>query len=446
MPLRHALVAFVARYRRARPDQPGVVDPPKYARGIATSRLAFDLTDLDNFAEGFPHPLFEEHRRVAPVAWHEPTEHTPDGEGFWSVATYAETLEVLDHPVVYSSERGGDRQYGGTVLPDLPVAGVVLNMMDDPRHARIRRLVSKGLTPQTVRRLEGDLRGRTRALLASIDDGEFDFMATVAGELPMQAICFLLGVPEEDRHKLFDCVEHIFDVRDDREYFDFTPEQEASMTWMLDYGAGLIDEKRHRPGDDMLSAVVHAHLPDVDPPSLTDGELYAFFSLLFAAGADTTRNGVAGGLVALLEHPAELAALRRDPALLTTAIEEMLRWTTPSPMKRRTATRRAILGGATIEPGDKVVVWEGSANRDELAFVEASRFDLRRDPNPHLAFGHGVHFCLGAHLARLEMRIVFEELLPAFASIELTGPIEWTRSNRHTGVRRLPMQVRRASA
>ena len=259
-----------------------------------------------------------EHRRQAPVYWHEPTEHTPDAEGFWSVATYAETLEVLNHPAVYSSERGGDREHGGTVLPDLPVAGVVLNMMDDPRHARIRRLVSKGLTPQTVRRLEGDMRARTQALLASIDDSEFDFIATVAGELPMQAICFLLGVPEADRHKLFECVEHIFDVRDDRDYFNFTPEQQASMAWMLDYGAALIEEKRRDPGDDMLSAVVHAHLPDVDPPSLTDGELYAFFSLFFAAGADTTRNGVAGGLVAMIEHPVELDRLRRDPALLAT--------------------------------------------------------------------------------------------------------------------------------
>ena len=145
------------------------------------------------------------------------------------MATYAETLEVLNHPAVYSSERGGAREHGGTVLPDLPVAGVVLNMMDDPRHARIRRLVTKGLTPHTVRRLEGDMRARTRALLAAIDDSEFDFIATVAGELPMQAICFLLGVPEADRHKLFECVEHIFDVRDDRDYFNFTPEQQASM-------------------------------------------------------------------------------------------------------------------------------------------------------------------------------------------------------------------------
>jgi cytochrome P450 len=209
---------------------------------------------------------------------------------------------------------------------------------------------------------------------------------------------------------------------------------------MLEYGAALIAAKRARPTDDMLSVVVHATLDDVDPPGLTDAELYAFFSLLFAAGSETTRNAIAGGLLALIERPDQLAALRSDPTLLSTAIEEMLRWTTPSPSKRRTATRRTELRGRTIEPGQKVLFWEGSANRDEQVFERSMEFDLRRAPNPHLAFGHGVHFCLGATLARLEMRVLFEELLPAFATCELAAPVEWTRSNRHTGIRH--MQVR----
>jgi cytochrome P450 len=189
----------------------------------------------------------------------------------------------------------------------------------------------------------------------------------------------------------------------------------------------------------MLSLVVHATLADVDPPRLSDEELYAFFSLVFAAGAETTRNAIAGGLLALLERPAQLAALREDAALLPSAIEEMLRWTTPSPSKRRTATRAVELGGAHIRPGDKVLFWEGSANRDERVFARAMEFDVRREPNPHLAFGHGVHFCLGGSLARLEMRIVFEALLARFPRLELAGPVEWTRSNRHTGIRHLPI-------
>jgi cytochrome P450 len=160
--------------------------------------LPFDLTDLDNFADGFPHNLFEVHRREAPVCWHEPTAHTPDGEGFWSVATHAEILRILKDPETYSSERGGARPCGGTLLQDLPIAGIVLNMMDGPRHARIRRLVSTGLTPRTIGRLEAERRRRTRALLTRIEDGtEFDFLPEVAAELPMQAICILLGVPED---------------------------------------------------------------------------------------------------------------------------------------------------------------------------------------------------------------------------------------------------------
>ena len=185
---------------------------------------------------------------------------------------------------------------------------------------------------------------------------------------------------------------------------------------MLEYGSALIAAKREHPTDDMLSVVVHAELEDADPPQLTDMELYAFFSLLFAAGSETTRNAIAGGLLALLDHPDQRDALRAEPALLAPAIEEMLRWTTPSPSKRRTATTPVALGGHDLAPGDKVLVWEGSANRDERAFDRPDAFDIRRDPNPHLAFGHGLHYCLGANLARLEMRVVFEELLPRLGS------------------------------
>jgi cytochrome P450 len=402
----------------------------------------FDLTDLDNFADGFPHHLFEIHRREHPVWWHEPTEHTPDAEGFWSVATYAETMQVLRDPTTYSSERGGDRAYGGTLLQDLPVAGVVLNMMDDPRHARIRRLVSAGLTPRTVRRLEDELRRRTRALLDEIEPGtEIDFLTDVAAELPMQLICILLGVPEQDRHWLFEAVEPGFDFRGSRKSFEQDDSATAAREAMFRYGTELIAAKRADPTDDMLSVVVQATLPDVDPPQLSDAELYSFFSLLFSAGSDTTRNAVAGGLLALIERPDQLAMLRDDLSMLPGAIEEMLRFTTPSPSKRRTATRATELGGHVIETGQKVLVWEGSANRDEKVFDRSMEFDITRDPNPHLAFGHGIHYCLGASLARLELRVMFEELLPRFSSYELVAPVEWTRSNRHTGIRHLRVRL-----
>ena len=403
-----------------------------------------DLTNLDNFADGFPHELFAVHRRVAPVWWHPPTEHTPDGEGFWSVATHAETLEVLRDADTYSSERGGDRPYGGTLIQDLPVAGQVLNMMDDPRHARIRRLVSSGLTPRMIRRVEDELRSRTCALLDEIEPGvPFDLLADVAAELPMQMICILLGVPESERHWLFEAVEPGFDFRGSRKSFEPDADTTVARERMMAFGAELIAEKRTSPGDDMLSIVVHATLADVDPPQLTDIELYMFFSLLFSAGSDTTRNAVAGGLLALSERPEQYQRLRADPSLLPTAIEETVRWTTPSPSKRRTATRETELHGQAIEPGDKVVVWEGSANRDELVFDHADEFDITRAPNPHVGFGHGLHYCLGASLARLEIRVIFEELLARFGEARLVEPVEWTRSNRHTGIRRLIVELDR---
>jgi cytochrome P450 len=401
-----------------------------------------DLTDLDNFSNGFPHHLFEIHRRDAPVYWHEPTAHTPDGEGFWSVATYTEVLAVLHDPVTFSSETGGDRPYGGTILQDLPVAGVMLNMMDDPRHARIRRLVTKGLTPARVRQLESELRRRTRKLLEPIGD-ECDFLVEVAADLPMQAICVLLGVPEQDRHHLFECVEDIFDLPNEADYLAMSPKRERAAGELFAYGAALIEDKRRHPGDDMLSVVIHAELPDEDPATLTDGELSAFFSLLFSAGAETTRNAIAGAMLAFVEQPDQLATLREDPAALTPAVEEILRWTTPSPSKRRTATTECEVGGHQVRAGEKVLVWEGSANRDEDRFAEASSFQVTRDPNPHLAFGHGAHFCLGAHLARMELRVALSETLSTFSDFELAGPPEWTRSNRHTGMRHLPLQLKR---
>jgi cytochrome P450 len=412
--------------------------------GLPHDLAAIDFTDLDNFAHGFPHELFAIHRRESPVWWHEPTEHTPDGEGFWSVATHAETLEVLRDPVTYSSERGGDRLHGGTLLQDLPVAGQVLNMMDDPRHVRIRRLVSSGLTPRMIRRIEADLRGRAGALLDAIDDGTpVDVVHEVAAELPMQMICMLLGVPPSERHWLFEAVEPGFDFKGSREAFEPDVDSAALRERMFTYGNELIAEKRRNPADDMLSTVVHATIDDADPPRLTDGELYMFFSLLFTAGSETTRNAIAGGLLALAEHPEQMRRLRDEPSLLPTAVEEVIRWTTPSPSKRRTATRPTELRGRTIAPGDKVLVWEGSANRDDAAFAQAGRFDVGRDPNPHVGFGHGIHFCLGASLARLEIRVLFEELLPRFAECRVVEPAEWTRSNRHTGIRRLVLEIAR---
>ncbi len=408
---------------------------------LAGALSQVDFTDLDNFANGFPHELFAVHRREAPVYWHSPTEHTPDGEGFWSVASYAETLAVLKDPLTFSSVTGGDRPFGGTLLQDLSIAGQVLNMMDDPRHTQIRRLVSSGLTPRMISSVEDDLRARSRRLLDAVVPGEpFDFVMDVAAELPMQMICILLGVPESERHWLFEAIEPQFDFGGSRKAALSQLSAEEAGSRMYTYGLELIASKRAQPTDDMLSVVANAALAD-DAPAMSDLELYLFFSLLFSAGAETTRNAVAGGLLALANHPEQLRELREDLDTLPTAVEEMVRWTSPSPSKRRTATRDATVGGASIGAGQKVQIWEGSANRDASVFDDGDEFDVARKPNPHLGFGQGVHYCLGANLARLELRVLFEELLSRFGTVRVVRDVEWTRSNRHTGIRHLVVEL-----
>ena len=378
--------------------------------------------------------------------WHAPTAHTPDGEGFWSVHTHAECMAVIHDPDTFSSETGGDRPYGGTTIPDLPVAGMMLNMMDDPRHQRVRLLVSKGLTPRTIARLEAELRRRAALL---VDDalaaGTCDFVRDVAGELPMQAICILMGIPETDRHRLFEWIEHSFDFKDDREAFETTDDVARAAASMFEYGTQLIAEKRAHPADDMLSVVCNATLPGEDPPPSHRSGAAVLLQPAVGRGADTTRNSIAGdrrvrGVPRRAAGPArrpvgDARRHRGDRAL--------------DPSRRVQPPHRdppIELGGHEIAAGDKVVFWEASANRDELVFGEPFRFDVRRQPNPHLGFGHGVHHCLGANLARLEIRVVLTELLARVAAIELTGPVEWTRSNKHTGIRRLPVRLTPTSA
>jgi cytochrome P450 len=251
-------------------------------------------------------------------------------------------------------------------------------------------------------------------------------------------------VPESERHWLFEAIEPQFDFGGSRKAALSGMSVEEAGSRMYAYGQELIASKRVEPGDDMLSIVANATNDD-SAPALSDVELYLFFSLLFSAGAETTRNSVAGGLLALLDHPDQMAMLRADFDLLPTAVEEMVRWTSPSPSpsKRRTATRDVTLGGCPVEAGQKVQIWEGSANRDAAVFADPDVFDVTRKPNPHLGFGQGVHYCLGANLARLELRVLFEELLGRYSSGRVVKPVEWTRSNRHTGIRHMVVELDR---
>jgi cytochrome P450 len=397
---------------------------------------AFDLTDLDTYRRGFPHEVFSWLRAHAPVYWHEPTACTPQGEGFWVVSRHADSLAIQLDPKRFSSVTGGARERGGTMISDQLGAGLMLNMMDDPRHRRIRGLVNKGFTPNRIGALEPELRRRARAILDAVPaSGECDFVVDVARDLPLQAICLLLGVPQHDRAMLCEWMDRGLEA----ESGDALNREYGSM--LSAYGVELIRERRRQPGDDLLSVVIQARMPEEEPPALGDDELMFFFTLLFTAGSETTRKAIAGGLKALVESPAELARLRAEPALLGTAIEEVVRWTTPSVYKRRTATCDLELGGEKIRAGEKVTFWEMSANRDERVFAEPFRFDVGRDPNFHLGFGQGVHYCLGANLARLEMRVMFEELFARYDGFELTGPAVWTRENRLLGLKHLPVRM-----
>jgi cytochrome P450 len=322
----------------------------------------------------------------------------------------------------------------------------MLNMMDPPRHDAIRLLVNGGFKPSTIARLEIELRERTRAILDAVTArGRCDFLREVAAELPLQVTASLFGVPQADRHQIFEWTTAFVDYAD-RDLGQSSERLRDAAAGVARYGRELIARKRARPGDDMLSLVVHAELPEASGAArrLGDDEILAFLTLLLVAGTETTRNAIAGGLLALIEHPEQMAALRAERGRLAAAVEEVLRWTSPTAYNRRTATRDVELGGQKLRAGDKVTHWYPSANRDEAVFADAGRFDVRRAPNPHLSFGHGAHHCLGASLARTEIAVVLEAVLARWSEVELDGAVEWARSNKHTGIRRMAVRFRAA--
>jgi len=401
-----------------------------------------DLTDLALFAGGFPDAAFTRLRREAPVWWHEPTSHTPDGVGFWVISRHADIQAIGADAETFSSERAPDAPGGGTLIEDLPygfAAGVLLNMMDDPRHHRIRRLITPAVAPRALALLEGELRARTAAILDAVAArGRCDFLVDVAVELPLQAIAMLMGIPDDDRHDLMTWTNATL-TYDDRELGTRSAGSEQAAAAMAAYGSALIGRRRAQGGDDIVATVAVATVENDNGEAapLSDLELLMFFNLLIAAGSETTRNAIALGMAALIEHPEQWDLLRRDPSVLPTAVEEVLRWSSPTLYNRRTATHDVEVAGEKIRTGDKVTLWWASANRDEDVFDEPFAFDVRRSPNPHVAFGHRSHFCLGANLARLEIRIMLEELLARFERLSLDGPIERFRTNKHAGVKHM---------
>jgi cytochrome P450 len=426
------------------------VDATLTGPGAGIDDVGIDLCDLSLFEAGFPHEVFARLRAERPVWFHPPTPHVPGDDGFWVLTRYADVVAAASDGASFSSRTGPGRDGGGTLIEDLPegYTGVLLNMTDDPHHQRFRALLTPALSPKAVRALTEDLRARSDAIVgAALGRGDVDLLVDVAAELPLQAAASLLGVPQEDRRLLIEWADATLD-HDDRDLGGSSDRAAAAAGAMFEYGRALIERRRAEPGDDLLSLAVHGRVDDASAPAgrraLRDDELQLLFSLLVAAGTETTRNTIAVGVATLAERPDDWAALRADRSLVPGAVEEMLRYASSTPYNRRTATRDVVLAGAEISAGDRVTLWWSSANRDEAEFADPDRFDVRRSPNRHVAFGHGAHFCLGARLARLEIAVILEALLDATAPPERTGPIEWTRSNKHTGVRHLPVRLRPA--
>jgi cytochrome P450 len=403
-----------------------------------------DITDHDAFTSGVPHATFLRLRRDDPVSFTE----EPDGRGFWSVTRYDDVLYVSRHTDLFSSAQG-------IRLEDMDAeetaARRTMMEMDPPQHTRYRRLVSKPFSPRAVATYEGAVRELARQVLEEVrGEARFDFTARVARELPMRMLGRLLGLPNADLDWLVERGDALIG-NTDADFTDFVVDQVDTSAYRLlpfrspvslelfGYADDALAQRRAHPTDDVLSALLQ---PTVDGDLLEDDQLKNFFTLMVAAGNDTTRYSMSSGLKVLAERPALMAELRDDPAALKAAVDEMLRWSSTTMHFRRTATEDTELRGQAIRAGDKVVVWYVSADFDEDRFADPFLFDAARTPNDHVAFGlHSPHLCLGAHLARLEMRVLFEELLPMLDSIAVVGTPERLRSNFISGFKRLEVEA-----
>jgi cholest-4-en-3-one 26-monooxygenase len=392
-----------------------------------------NLNDPDTLLRGVPHETFAWLRREEPVSFQP---GRPGSRGFWAVTRYEDVVTVSRDPARFSSARGSANVEDFSE-DELDLVRLIMLNMDPPQHGKFRRLVSAGFTPLVTSFMEPRVRAVTTTILDRIaHKGEVDFVPAIAAELPLLVIAELLGIPEEDRHRLFELTNRLIGF-DDPEFGTSTDDARAAAMEMWMYANSLAEQRRGSEGQDLASILMNA---EVDGARLTEAEFDSFFLLLSVAGNETTRNLVSGGMLALLEHPAERDRLLADPSLIPSAVEEMLRWVTPVVCFKRTATCDTELGGQQIRASDKVVIFYPAANRDESVFPEPHRFDVGRTPNEHLSFGVGEHFCLGSNLARLEIRLMFTELLRRFPDMELCGPVSRLRSSFLNGIKHMPVR------
>ena len=442
---------------------------------VASDPAWSTVVDPGTFARGVPYAVFEAIREVGPVVWvDEPAvDHRPAGPGFWAVVGHAEVGRVLRTPGEFSSSLGLTQVYDAPP-PLLPAFRTMMINMDPPEHSRLRGLLTKAFTPAAVRRLQDTIERRCADLVGAVTPGpgeaaSCDFARDVVTELPLQTLADLLGMPESDRWLMFDWANRVIGMLDE-EYtnsglFDAagaSPMARAAMAarpapdadgrmpdsrrpgGMADlyvYARELATHLRRRPGPDIMSLLLTQ--VDAEGGRVSPDEFEKLFWLFCVAGNETVRNAIPGGLQALLEHPDQRSRLwatpEPAPRELDLAVEEMLRWWTPVVHFRRTAAVHTELGGRRIAAGDKVVVFFAAANRDPAVFERPADFDITRTPNPHLAFGTGPHFCIGAMLARAQMRALFAELIRRWSRVDPAGPPERLRASFQNGIKHQPI-------
>ena len=400
-----------------------------------------ELDKWETFINGQPFDIFKRLREEAPIYWHE--ESLDFEPGFWALTKHEDIVRVSKDPMTFSSAVGGHLMTMGDpeVVDPSAVAAIIGNMigMDPPDHQIYRKMVAPSFTPKAIRTLEGDMRLKIRELLENVEDkGEFNFVTEISEQLPLWVLCEMMGIPESERPKIRDLVNNLTDASIQQD------PNNAFQIWvnymeLFKMGRDMIEERRKSPTDDLMSVVANTKIEGGElPPELLDG----FFLLMVIAGNETTRNTLTGGLMALTDNPEEREKLLRDPALISNATDEMLRWVTSVIYFRRTATKDTNIRGQDIKAGDKVVMWYGSANRDEEIFEDGHLFRVdRENAKKHLAFGAGEHLCLGNRLGHMQIRILFEELLNRFPNIHSTSDPVRIPSNFLAGISELKVRI-----
>lgn len=387
--------------------------------------------DSTAWVPGVPYAIFEElRRRDRPVLL-----TGLDERPSWAIVRHADVVAASRNPEVFSNRPD---PFTMSAPASEEEALPLLISLDPPEHTRQRQLVNRGFTPRSVLRLDDRVRRIVDQTLAEVRDRDrFDFVTDVAVELPLQVIAELLGIPEEDRRQVFAWTEAMMSG-DDPEFENDQTAVMAALSEMYGYAEQLCAHRREAPGDDMMSSLLAAR---IDDHGLEQFELNLFFLLLHNAGSETTRNLLTGGLLALMQNPDQLALLQEEPARIPAAIEELLRYVTPVTHFARTVKADTVVAGQEVRAGERVVLWYTAANRDPEAFSNPDTLDVTRDPNPHVAFGAGgPHFCLGAHLARLEAREMFAALLPYVPRLVPDGPVERLQSFFINGIKHMPLR------